>query len=72
MKWKCKECDSEHLEQLAWCNVNTNRINDWQDSGTVYCCECNAEDSAIEVKVLNEAGDVEIKKRGRRNDSKVN
>ena len=39
MKWKCKECDSEHLEQLAWCNVNTNRINDWQDSGTVYCWE---------------------------------
>ena len=54
MKWKCKECDSEHLEQLAWCNVNTNRINDWQDSGTVYCCKCNAEDSAIEVNEKTE------------------
>ena len=50
MPWKCKECDSEVLEQLAWCNVNTNRINDWQDSGTIYCCECGAEDSAIEIK----------------------
>ena len=49
MKWKCKECDSEVLEQLAWCNVNTNTINDWQDSGTIYCCECGAEDSAVGV-----------------------
>ena len=66
MKWKCKECDSEYLEQLAWININTDKLNDYQDGSTIWCCLCGAEDSAIEVKVLNEAGDVEIKKRWRR------
>ena len=49
MTWKCKECDSEVLEQLAYVNVNTERINDYLDDGIVWCCECNAENSAIEV-----------------------
>ena len=50
MKWKCKECDSEYLEQLAWININTDLLNDYQDGATIWCCECGAEDSAIEIK----------------------
>ena len=49
MKWKCKECDSEALEQLAWININTEKLNDYQDSATIWCCLCGAEDSAVEV-----------------------
>ena len=64
--WKCKECNSDKLEQLAYVNINTDKLNDYHLGATIWCCECNAEDSAIEVKVLNEAGDVEIKKRRRR------
>jgi len=50
MKFKCKECDSEALEQLAWININTDKLNDYQDGATIWCCECGAEDSAIEIK----------------------
>ena len=48
--WKCKECDSEHLEQLAWIDINTDKLNDYQHGTTIWCCLCGAEDSAIEVK----------------------
>jgi len=52
--WKCKECGSDKLEQLAYVNINTDRINDYQDDAVVHCCECGAENSAIERKEDNE------------------
>ena len=50
MTWKCKECDSETLEQLAWININTEKFHDYQEGSTVWCCECGEENTAIEVK----------------------
>ena len=60
MKWKCKECDSEYLEQLAWININTDKLNDYQDGATIWCCECGAEDSAIEVNEKKKSASTSI------------
>ena len=60
MKFKCKECDSEALEQLAWININTDKLNDYQDGATIWCCECGAEDSAIEVNEKKKSASISI------------
>ena len=60
MKFKCKECDSEALEQLAWININTDKLNDYQDGATIWCCECGAEDSAIEVNEKKKSASTSI------------
>ena len=58
--WKCKECDSEALEQFAWININTDKLNDYQDGSTIWCCECGAEDSAIEVNEKKKSASTSI------------
>ena len=43
MSYKCTECGSDKLEQLAYVNINTEKINDYLDDSIIYCCECFAE-----------------------------
>ena len=48
-KYICTECDSDKLEQKAWVNINTNKLNDYVEDAIIYCCECNAENKWKEI-----------------------
>ena len=48
-KYICTECDSDKLEQKAWVNINTGKLNDYVEDSIIYCCECNAENKWKEV-----------------------
>jgi len=50
MKWVCKDCGSDKLEQLAYVNINTDKINDYQDDAVVHCCECMGANTHIKTK----------------------
>ena len=42
--YMCTECGSDSLEQKAWVNINTDKLNDYIDGETIVCNECFTED----------------------------
>ena len=57
MQFTCKECGGAELIQEATCNINTDEIMNYQDSG-VYCsdCEKNVDYEKIEMPEMTTAG----------------
>lgn len=48
-KFVCKKCGSDHIDMLAWVNVNTREYQEDSGVGEYYCLIC---DDHVEIKEI--------------------